>query len=240
MSKNETHVIIGIHMSAPIIIQEAAVFGNKGSFKQTEKAGGEPMKRNNLVAVALISDITESEEDTTSLKFKAKGDFLHGLSAIPMKPRLQVGKTTNYEKSSDYLALRLVSFKCARRKATRGELHNKVDKNGGSPNARSSEQLGRCAEFIEATVEVARKKSRDAHVDIRRCLMCRRSLAPWCSGPEQIVNMAPKNDNDSGSGVSGGCNLTVGGPLPYSSRKNMYLSMCCKIENIIVVPGESV
>ena len=92
------HVIIGIHMSAPIIIQEAAIFRNKGSFKQTEKAGGEPMKRNNLVAVALISDITESEEDTTSLKFKAKGDFLHGVSAIPMKPRLQVGKTTNYEK----------------------------------------------------------------------------------------------------------------------------------------------
>ena len=92
------HVIIGIHMSAPIIIQEAAIFGNKGSFKQTEKAGGEPMKRNNLVAVALISDITESEEDTTSLKFKAKGDFLHGVSAIPMKPRLQVGKTRNYEK----------------------------------------------------------------------------------------------------------------------------------------------
>ena len=49
-------------------------------------------------------------------------------------------------------------------------------------------------------------------------LMCRRSLAPWCSGPDQIANMAPQNDNDSGSGVSGGCNLRVDGASPVFFR----------------------
>ena len=62
----------------------------------TDKAGGEPKKRNTIfVAVAKTLEITQAEEDLCSLKVKVKGGFLHGVSAIPMKSTAQeVGKTT--------------------------------------------------------------------------------------------------------------------------------------------------
>ena len=55
---------------------------NECAFTHTEKAGGKPKKRSNSVAVVKALDIT-----------KAKGDFLHGVSAIPTRFTLQqVGK----------------------------------------------------------------------------------------------------------------------------------------------------
>ena len=59
----------------------------------TGKAACEPKTRTNSVAVARTLDITKAREEMISLKFKAKGDFLHGVSAIRVRSIVQhVGK----------------------------------------------------------------------------------------------------------------------------------------------------
>ena len=59
--------------------------GSKCAFQHAEKAEGEPKKRNNSVVVAETLDHTQAEEKVTSLTFRAKGDFLHAVSATPVK-----------------------------------------------------------------------------------------------------------------------------------------------------------
>ena len=54
------------------------------TLKHTGKAGSEPKKRHDSVVVAKTSDHTHVQE-VTSLKFKAQGDLLHGVSAVPVK-----------------------------------------------------------------------------------------------------------------------------------------------------------
>ena len=54
-----------------------------------EKAGSGPKKQNNSVVVSRTLDHTQAEDKLTSLKFSAKGDLLHGVSAIPLKSILQ-------------------------------------------------------------------------------------------------------------------------------------------------------
>ena len=56
--------------------------GSKCAFKQTEKAGSEPKKRNNAVVLAKTLDHTQSEEQITEIQ--SEGAFLHGVSAIPV------------------------------------------------------------------------------------------------------------------------------------------------------------
>ena len=49
-----------------------------------KEAGSEPKKRNHSVVVAKTLDHTQAEETITSPKPIAKGDLLHGVSAIPV------------------------------------------------------------------------------------------------------------------------------------------------------------
>ena len=73
------------------------------------------------------------------------------------------------KKSSDCLASRSVLFKSTKSKATRWGLKKQRAQNGRSLNALSHEQLGSCAEFIEANMEFARKKAWDVHKNMKKC-----------------------------------------------------------------------
>ena len=64
-------------------------FGSKCAFKHAEKAGGEPKKRNDSVLDAKTLDHATTGR-VTVLNFRAEGDLLHGVSAIPAKSILQV------------------------------------------------------------------------------------------------------------------------------------------------------
>ena len=48
------------------------------------EAGGETQKRKNSVVVAKTLGRTQAEEKITSLKLNEKGDFLHGVTGIPV------------------------------------------------------------------------------------------------------------------------------------------------------------
>ena len=65
-----------------------------GAFEHTEKSGSEPKKRNHSVAVAKTWDLTPKQMiKSLGQTFTAKGDFLHVVSAIPVKfISLQDGK----------------------------------------------------------------------------------------------------------------------------------------------------
>ena len=89
----------------------------------------------------------------------AKGHLLPGMSPIPAKSILQtIGKTivNNFRSQNDFVKER------EKRSPTLG-----IVQRGGhrsrSPHALSYEQLGCCADFIEANMESAHKKGRDLH-----------------------------------------------------------------------------
>ena len=80
------------------------VHRSKCAFKHTDKARSEPRKRNNSVVVAKTVACTKAEDKVTSLNFIAKGDFLHGVSAIPVKSILQNVWDYDRQENSDWLA----------------------------------------------------------------------------------------------------------------------------------------
>ena len=74
--------ITGIHLDVPFTKKGNCKLGSKCAFKQTEKAGSEPKKRNNSVVLAKTLDHTQSEEQITEIQ--SEGALLHGVSAIPV------------------------------------------------------------------------------------------------------------------------------------------------------------
>ena len=72
------------------------------AFEHTEKAGGEPKKRNNSVVVAKTMDHTHAGKRNL-LNFRAKGDLLHGVSANPVRSNLQKLKIL-LSNTADFLA----------------------------------------------------------------------------------------------------------------------------------------
>ena len=60
--------------------------GSKCASKQTDKSGSEVKTRSNSVVVANTLDYTQAEDNITSVKFNAKGDLPHQVSAISVKP----------------------------------------------------------------------------------------------------------------------------------------------------------
>ena len=117
MSTNKKPVVVGIHLRSLLIKKEVASSGISVQSSISTQAAGEPQKRNHSVTVTNTLDTTQEEEEITSLKFKAKKDFLHVVSAIPMKFSSQQTEEI-CATCSDDLALRKVLFKSARRKAT--------------------------------------------------------------------------------------------------------------------------
>ena len=82
------------HLSAPFITKGGCKLGNLCAFNHTEKAGGEPKRRNYFVAVTQTLGVTQEGKEITSLNKIAKRDPLHFVSAVPMKFNLQqVGET---------------------------------------------------------------------------------------------------------------------------------------------------
>ena len=83
-----------------------------------KKAGSEPKKRKSSVVVAKPLVCTPAKDKITSLKFIAKGDLLHGVSASPVKSGKEV-PTVSYR-----------SKICEKREKRfrRWESYNKVDK----------------------------------------------------------------------------------------------------------------
>ena len=115
--QEEVSVIIGIHLSASFTKHEAANLGISVKSNNTEKAGGEPLKRNNSVPVAqhigylpsggghYFTEIhCEGRPSARSVSYSSETNF-YG----------QLGKNFILD-SSDYLALRNVLFKSAKRK----------------------------------------------------------------------------------------------------------------------------
>ena len=101
------------------------------------------------MVVAKTLDLTQAEDEVTSLKFMAKGDLLHGMSAIPVKS------------SFTEIEVSIRRKVCERtRQGPTFEIIKQGRQNHRSPNALSFQQRGNCAEFIEANMEFARKKSR--------------------------------------------------------------------------------
>ena len=86
-------VITGIHLDVPFTKEGNCKLGSKCAFKQTEKAGSEPKKRNNSVVLAKTLDHTQSEEQITEIQ--SEGAFLHGVSAIPVTS-IVAGKIWEY------------------------------------------------------------------------------------------------------------------------------------------------
>ena len=74
---------LGIHLGALFIKKEVA----NCAFKHTEKAGGEPKK--NLWQSLKHWISLKRERKLLREKFKRSEDFLHGVSAIPVKSMLQ-------------------------------------------------------------------------------------------------------------------------------------------------------
>ena len=77
-------VVVGIHLRALLTKKKLQAWECVQSSISTQ-AAGEPKKRNHSVTVTNTLDTTQEEEEITSLKFKAKKDLLHVVSAIPMK-----------------------------------------------------------------------------------------------------------------------------------------------------------
>ena len=138
--QKEMPVISGIRLSVPFIKKGNCKLGSKCAFKHTEKAGSEPKKRTNSVVVVKTLDHTQAEDEITSLPFTAKGDLLHGVSAIPVKSILQnLWKTTARKFRLFRVSERFV--KVRKERSHFGSLYNKVDKVVEVRNAPSYEQL---------------------------------------------------------------------------------------------------
>ena len=103
--------------------------------------------------VANPLDLTQAEEDITSLTFRARGDLLHVVSAAKSVCSRKLARIGS--RSSDWLASRNVMFKSARRKVQPWESYNRFKL--------SCVQLESCADIIGANMEFARKKAWDPH-----------------------------------------------------------------------------
>ena len=123
----------------------------------TEKARGEPKKRTKCGGRRNIG-YYHCRRRITSLKFKAKGDFLHGahqrFRKTPSYSRL--GKNFVNKVPLSGVATRFVE-ECEKKSQTSGILQQN-GQNDRCPDALSYAQLGSCSDFIEANMDSARKK----------------------------------------------------------------------------------
>ena len=78
-------VMIAIRLSAPFIKQGIANLGVSVDFSIRKRLEATQGSEFNFVVVAQNLTTPKAEDRITSLLFVAKGDFLHGLSAIPAK-----------------------------------------------------------------------------------------------------------------------------------------------------------
>ena len=146
-------MITGINLSVLFINKGIANLKVSVSFEQKEKAGANRRKRNNSV-VAQTLDYTQAEDKTTSLEFNATGDLPHGVSAIPAKSNLQKTWEACCQEVPTGSRRRTI---CEGAREGKSSLGN-YEENSRSPNALSCEQLGNCADFFEANMNIARKK----------------------------------------------------------------------------------
>ena len=95
---------------------------------------------------------TKQQKEVTSLHFRAKGDFLHGMSAIPVRYALQnFGGEVAKKFRQSRVAKRSVQQR--EKKCHTLRIIQQCGDNGRRPNALSSEQLGCCAAFIDASMK---------------------------------------------------------------------------------------
>ena len=137
--------------------------GNKCAFTHTEKAGGEPKKRNNSVVVAKTLDHNETGK-VTSLRSRAKGELLH---------RVSDPSEINFSKVGEIIVIQFrlsrVAARFVKELQKKGQTLGNVQQSGEhvrSPNAPSYEQFGSCANLTEANMEFARKKAKELHKHI--------------------------------------------------------------------------
>ena len=95
---------------------------------------------------------TKHQKEVTSLDFRAKGDILHGMSAIPVRSALQnIGGEVARKFRQSRVAKRSVQQR--EKKCHTLRIIQQCGENGRRPNALSSEQLGCCAAFIDASMK---------------------------------------------------------------------------------------
>ena len=97
-------------------------------------------------------------ENIISLTHIAKGELLHGVSAIPAKSILQTIGKNLFKK----FRLSRVTHPSVNERETKGPILEIIQQGGQirrSPSVLSCEQLGSCAGFVEASVEFARNKA---------------------------------------------------------------------------------
>ena len=136
-------------------------------FKHTEKAGSEPKTRTNSVVVAVALDDTQAEDKITSLKFIAKGDRLHGVSAIPVNSILQkIGKNivTNFRLAR--VAERFVKER--KKKSPTLELYNNVDEAVEVRMLCLTSNSDVVQTLVEAYMDLVCKKAWDLHKNISK------------------------------------------------------------------------
>ena len=81
--QKEILVIIAIRLSVPSLEKERhCKLGSRCLFTHAKKCRCEPKKLHDSVVVAETLDHTQAQDTVTSPEFIAKGDFLHGVSAI--------------------------------------------------------------------------------------------------------------------------------------------------------------
>ena len=108
--------------------------------------------------MAKTLDHTQTEEDITSQTFIAKGDFRHGVSAIPAKSILQnIGKNDAQKSRLAGVAERFLKER--EKKCPTLGIIQQGEQSGRSSNALLYAQLGSCAESIEANMQFARKRA---------------------------------------------------------------------------------
>ena len=116
---------IGIRLSVLFFKKGNCKLWNWCAFKHTDRAGGEPKKRDNFMVVAKTLDYTQAGK-VTSLEFRAKGDLLHGVSAVPVRSSV---KTKWWKIVNKFQLLRVAaSFVKEREKVTLWGLHNRMEK----------------------------------------------------------------------------------------------------------------
>ena len=143
--KKELLVITGIHLSVPFFKNGMA---NLEVYVQAYGKGkGEPKKRTNSVVVAKTLDHTQADDQVTTIKFIAKGDFLHGVSAIPPTAMLQ----TSAKNIVSTFRLARVADRFVKESEEIGPTLSIIrpgGQSGRSPNTLSYEQLGSCAGLL--------------------------------------------------------------------------------------------
>ena len=113
-------------------------------------AGSAPNKRKNSVALAMTLNVTQAGKDVISLKFMTKGDFLHGVSGIPVTSMLQkIGG-----EGVKYFRLSHVAERCGKEREKEGhtfDIFQRSGETGRSSSALSYEQFQSCADVIGRT-----------------------------------------------------------------------------------------